>query len=176
MMMVILTVGYRLFIIIENGKFSFRNMALKIENKRGFDPPILTKSNNSLIPVCFLSLLRSTRNATTETHSLHFQTSRPTAPVSCRPLATIGKGRSLRPRELQESACFWLRCSLQKGLPFEVRIPNAATLAAINELESGKGGRLRLCRSLRVTNRITILPAALRYSNPTSNTQPATNN
>ena len=65
---------------------------------------------------------------------------------------------------------------LQKGLPFEVRIPNAATLAAINELESGKGGRLRLYRSLRVTNRITILPAALRYSNPTSNTQPATNN
>ena len=65
---------------------------------------------------------------------------------------------------------------LQKGLPFEVRIPNAATLAAINELESGKGGRLRLCRSLRATNRITILPAALRYSNPTttSNTQPAT--
>ena len=59
---------------------------------------------------------------------------------------------------------------LQKGLPFEVRIPNAATLAAINELESGKGGRLRLYRSLRVTNRITILPAALRYSNPTSNT------
>jgi DNA-damage-inducible protein J len=67
---------------------------------------------------------------------------------------------------------------LQKGLPFEVRIPNAATLAAINELESGKGGRLRLCRSLRATNRITILPAALRYSNPTNNqqTQPATPN
>jgi len=65
---------------------------------------------------------------------------------------------------------------LQKGLPFEVRIPNAATLAAINELESGKGGRLRLCRSLRATNRITILPAALRYSNPTNNQQPATSN
>ena len=65
MMMVILTVGYRLFIIIENGKFSFRNMALKIENQKkvgGVDPPILTKSNNSLIPVCFLSRLRSTRN------------------------------------------------------------------------------------------------------------------
>ena len=65
---------------------------------------------------------------------------------------------------------------LQKGLPFEVRIPNAATLAAINELESGKGGRLRLCRSLRATNRITILPAALRYNNPTNNTQLATSN
>ena len=51
-----------------------------------------------------------------------------------------------------------------------MRIPNAATLAAINEFESGKGGRLRLYRSLRDTNRITILPAALRYSNPTSNT------
>ena len=65
---------------------------------------------------------------------------------------------------------------LQKGLPFEVRIPNAATLAAINELESGKGGRLRLCRSLRATNRITILPAALRYSNPTNNQQHPTSN
>jgi len=36
---------------------------------------------------------------------------------------------------------FLTQVRLQKGLPFEVRIPNAATQAAINELESGKGKR-----------------------------------
>ena len=30
---------------------------------------------------------------------------------------------------------------LRRGLPFEVRIPNAATRRAIAELESGKGKR-----------------------------------
>lgn len=31
---------------------------------------------------------------------------------------------------------------LRQGLPFEVRIPNAETRAAINEFDSGGGGRL----------------------------------
>lgn len=36
---------------------------------------------------------------------------------------------------------FLTQVRLHKGLPFEVKIPNAATQAAINELESGKGER-----------------------------------
>jgi DNA-damage-inducible protein J len=34
---------------------------------------------------------------------------------------------------------FYTQICLNKGLPFEVKLPNAETLAAINELESGKG-------------------------------------
>ena len=33
---------------------------------------------------------------------------------------------------------FYRQISLQKGLPFEVRVPNAATRAAVNEARSGK--------------------------------------
>jgi DNA-damage-inducible protein J len=36
---------------------------------------------------------------------------------------------------------FLTQVPLHKGLPFEVRIPNAETHAAIDELESGKGKR-----------------------------------
>lgn len=36
---------------------------------------------------------------------------------------------------------FYKQICLQKGLPFEVKIPNKATLDAITELESGKGTR-----------------------------------
>jgi DNA-damage-inducible protein J len=34
---------------------------------------------------------------------------------------------------------FFAQIRLQQGLPFSVRIPNAETQAAINELESGHG-------------------------------------
>ena len=34
---------------------------------------------------------------------------------------------------------FYTQVCLNKGLPFEVKIPNDETLAAIHELESGKG-------------------------------------
>jgi DNA-damage-inducible protein J len=34
---------------------------------------------------------------------------------------------------------FYTQICLNKGLPFEVKLPNANTLAAIHELESGKG-------------------------------------
>ena len=34
---------------------------------------------------------------------------------------------------------FYTQICLNKGLPFEVKLPNIETLAAINELESGKG-------------------------------------
>ena len=34
---------------------------------------------------------------------------------------------------------FYIQICLNKGLPFEVKLPNADTLAAIHELESGKG-------------------------------------
>ena len=37
---------------------------------------------------------------------------------------------------------FLTQVRLHGGLPFEVRIPNTATQAAINDLESGKGERL----------------------------------
>ena len=36
---------------------------------------------------------------------------------------------------------FYKQICLKKGLPFEVKIPNKATLDDINELESGKGTR-----------------------------------
>ena len=36
---------------------------------------------------------------------------------------------------------FFNQVRLQKGLPFEVRIPNDDTLMAIEELETGKGNR-----------------------------------
>ena len=36
---------------------------------------------------------------------------------------------------------FYVQICLKKGLPFEVRLPNDKTLAAIDELESGKGSR-----------------------------------
>lgn len=34
---------------------------------------------------------------------------------------------------------FYTHVCLSKGLPFEVKLPNAKTLDSINELESGKG-------------------------------------
>jgi DNA-damage-inducible protein J len=34
---------------------------------------------------------------------------------------------------------FYTQVCLNKGLPFEVKIPNDETLSAIHELESGKG-------------------------------------
>lgn len=34
---------------------------------------------------------------------------------------------------------FYTQICLNKGLPFEVKLPNKETLDAINELESGKG-------------------------------------
>ena len=34
---------------------------------------------------------------------------------------------------------FYTQICLNKGLPFEVKLPNIKTLAAIHELESGKG-------------------------------------
>jgi DNA-damage-inducible protein J len=34
---------------------------------------------------------------------------------------------------------FYTQICLKKGLPFEVKLPNVETLAAIDELESGKG-------------------------------------
>lgn len=36
---------------------------------------------------------------------------------------------------------FYTQICLKKGLPFEVKLPSAETIAAINELESGKGTR-----------------------------------
>ncbi len=36
---------------------------------------------------------------------------------------------------------FYTHICLSKGLPFEVRLPNDETIAAIEELESGKGAR-----------------------------------
>ena len=38
-------------------------------------------------------------------------------PVSGRPLAIMVLGRSPRPKEPQESACFWLRCAFRRGSP-----------------------------------------------------------
>jgi DNA-damage-inducible protein J len=43
---------------------------------------------------------------------------------------------------------FLTQVRLHRGLPFEVRIPNAATQTAINELESGKGERLSSVEAL----------------------------
>ena len=43
---------------------------------------------------------------------------------------------------------FLTQVRLHKGIPFEVRIPNAATKAAINELESGKGKRFSSVEAL----------------------------
>ncbi|TVP80166.1 MAG: type II toxin-antitoxin system RelB/DinJ family antitoxin [Puniceicoccaceae bacterium] len=43
---------------------------------------------------------------------------------------------------------FLTQVRLHKGLPFEVRIPNAATQAAMNELESGKGKRFSSVEAL----------------------------
>ena len=36
---------------------------------------------------------------------------------------------------------FYTQICLKKGLPFEVTLPSAETMTAINELESGKGAR-----------------------------------
>ena len=36
---------------------------------------------------------------------------------------------------------FYTQICLNKGLPFEVKLPSAETLAAIHELESGKGSK-----------------------------------
>lgn len=36
---------------------------------------------------------------------------------------------------------FYTQICLKKGLPFEVKLPNDKTLAAIQELESGKGSK-----------------------------------
>ena len=38
---------------------------------------------------------------------------------------------------------FYSQICLQKGLPFDVKIPNSTTLEAIKELESGKGQRFK---------------------------------
>ena len=38
---------------------------------------------------------------------------------------------------------FYSQVCLQNGLPFEVKIPNKKTRAAIEELESGKGHRYK---------------------------------
>lgn len=43
---------------------------------------------------------------------------------------------------------FFTQVRLHKGLPFEVRLPNAATQAAIDELESGKGKRFSSVKAL----------------------------
>ncbi len=36
---------------------------------------------------------------------------------------------------------FYTQVCLNKGLPFEVKLPSAETLGAIHELESGKGAK-----------------------------------
>jgi DNA-damage-inducible protein J len=36
---------------------------------------------------------------------------------------------------------FYTQICLNKGLPFEVKLPNAETLEAIHQLESGKGAK-----------------------------------
>ena len=38
---------------------------------------------------------------------------------------------------------FYTQICLKKGLPFEVKLPNAETMTAINELEAGKGTRYK---------------------------------
>lgn len=38
---------------------------------------------------------------------------------------------------------FYTQICLKKGLPFEVKLPNDKTFAAIQELESGKGSKYR---------------------------------
>ena len=43
---------------------------------------------------------------------------------------------------------FLTQVRLQKGLPFEVRIPNKTTQAAINELECGQGERFTTVSAL----------------------------
>lgn len=43
---------------------------------------------------------------------------------------------------------FFTQVRLRKGLPFEVRIPNAETQAAMDELESGKGKRFTSVEAL----------------------------
>ena len=43
---------------------------------------------------------------------------------------------------------FLTQVRLHKGLPFEVRMPNAATRSAINELESGRGKRFSSVEAL----------------------------
>ncbi len=37
---------------------------------------------------------------------------------------------------------FFTQIRLQQGLPFSIRIPNAETQAAMNELEAGRGERV----------------------------------
>ena len=44
---------------------------------------------------------------------------------------------------------FYTQVCLNKGLPFEVKIPNDETLAAIHELESGKGKKYDSMKDLR---------------------------
>ena len=152
---------------------------LKLRTKKkwgGVDPPILTKSNNSLIPVCFLSRLRSTRNAATETHSLHFQTCRPTAPVSGRPLTIIGKGRTPRPRKPQESACLWLKCAFRRGSPLRYA---SRMLQLWRQLMSWNRAREdAYVYAVRCAPQIALRSYRLRLGTATqpttSNTQPAT--
>lgn len=43
---------------------------------------------------------------------------------------------------------FLTQVRFHKGLPFEVRLPNAETQAAIDELESGKGERFSSVEAL----------------------------
>ncbi|MCF6777982.1 type II toxin-antitoxin system RelB/DinJ family antitoxin [Thiotrichales bacterium 19X7-9] len=38
---------------------------------------------------------------------------------------------------------FYAQICLNKGLPFEVKVPNKATLEAMEELEAGKGKRYK---------------------------------
>ncbi len=44
---------------------------------------------------------------------------------------------------------FLRQVTLHRGLPFEVRIPNAATVAAINELEDSSANKLKTYRSAK---------------------------
>jgi DNA-damage-inducible protein J len=44
---------------------------------------------------------------------------------------------------------FLRQVTLHRGLPFEVRIPNAATAAAIAELEEGARGKLKRYKTAR---------------------------
>jgi addiction module RelB/DinJ family antitoxin len=44
---------------------------------------------------------------------------------------------------------FLRQVTLHRGLPFEVRIPNAATVAALNELESSPAKSLKTYRSAK---------------------------
>lgn len=40
------------------------------------------------------------------------------------------------------------RVAVEKALPFEVRVPNAATVAAMSELEAGRGARFESMEAL----------------------------